>query len=74
MPRISYEKERLKSFTFVIQKLVEKPRLYQGRKFDIRAWVLFNSWDGKVYLFKEPYVRTSSKEYKQFDINLAEEE
>jgi hypothetical protein len=30
-------------------------------------WVLLNSSDGKVYAFKESYVRTSSKEYKEFD-------
>ena len=36
--------------------------LYLKRKFDIRQWVLFNSSDGKVYLYEEPYVRTSSKE------------
>ena len=37
-------------------------------------WVLLNSSDGKVYAFKESYVRTSSKEYKEFDPNISPEE
>ena len=40
-----------RNFSFVVQKLIEKPLLYLNRKFDIRAWVLFNSWDGTVYLW-----------------------
>jgi len=36
--------------------------LIDGRKFDIRVWVLF-SHDFKVYFFKEGYVRTSSSLY-----------
>ena len=50
------------------------PRLYLKRKFDIRVWVLYNSADGKVYVFKEPYVRTSSKEYVKYDPEIPNEE
>ena len=57
------DKEKIKNFTFVIQKLIEKPMLYLKRKFDIRCWVLLNSSDGRVYVYSEQYVRTSSKEY-----------
>ena len=57
------EQDKYKSFSFVIQKLIERPLLFQQRKFDVRLWVLFNSSDGKVYLYQEGYVRTSSKEY-----------
>ena len=64
----------MKNFTFVIQKLIEKPMLYLRRKFDIRQWVLFNSSDGKTYMFQEPYVRTSSKEYVGYDPNLPNED
>ena len=64
----------MKNFTFVIQKLIEKPMLYLRRKFDIRQWVLFNSSDGKVYMFQEPYVRTSSKEYLGYDPDLPNED
>ena len=67
-------KEQLKNFTFVVQELIEKPMLYLKRKFDIRQWVLFNSSDGKLYIFSEPYVRTSSKEYKGYDPNLPNED
>ena len=48
--------------------------LYLKRKFDIRQWVLFNSSDGKVYMYDEPYVRLSSKEYLGYDPNLPNEE
>lgn len=48
--------------------------LYMKRKFDIRQWVLFNSWDGKIYMFNEPYVRTSSKEYIGYDPDLPNED
>lgn len=68
------EKEKLKSFTFVIQKLIEKPLLYHNRKFDIRVWAILNSYDGKFYCFKESYVRTSSKEYKQYDPDVPNED
>ena len=60
--------EQRKNFTFVIQKLIERPFLYNNRKFDIRCWVLLNASDGRVFIFEEPYVRTSSKEYvPEFD-------
>lgn len=61
-----------KNYAFVLQKLVEKPFLYLKRKFDIRCWVLLNGSDGKVYIFEEPYVRTSSKEYTPYDPDLPE--
>ena len=51
----------------MIQKLIERPMLYLKRKFDIRCWVLLNSSDGRVYVYSEQYVRTSSKEYSSID-------
>lgn len=50
--------------------MIEKPLLYLKRKFDIRQWVLLNSSDGKVYFYRECYVRTSSKEYTDYDPNV----
>jgi hypothetical protein len=41
----------IQTTSFVIQKYMEQPLLYGGRKFDIRVWVLITH-DLKVYLFK----------------------
>ena len=48
--------------------------LYHNRKFDLRVWAILNSADGKVYVYKECYVRTSSKQYVEYDPNLSNEE
>ena len=68
------KEEKMKNFTFVIQKLVERPMLYFNRKFDIRQWVLLDASNGKVYIYKESYVRTSSREYVDYDPQLPEED
>ena len=47
---------------FVIQKYIERPLLIDQRKFDIRLWVLI-SFDGRCYLFREGYIRTSSSKF-----------
>jgi hypothetical protein len=52
----------IQSSSFVIQKYMEQPLLYGGRKFDIRVWVLVTQ-ELKVYLFKEGYMRLSSNAY-----------
>ena len=58
----------MKEHSFVIQKYIERPLLLSGRKFDIRMWVLVTgSLD--VYLFKEGYIRTSSKPFDLSDAN-----
>lgn len=51
--------------TFIIQKYMEKPLLYKGRKFDIRHYMLLTSFNGiiKAYWFPEGYIRTSSSPY-----------
>ena len=41
---------------------MERPLLIDERKFDIRLWVLVSS-EGKCYIFKEGYIRTSSWKY-----------
>ena len=48
--------------------------LYLNRKFDVRMWALINSYDGRVYVFKECYVRTSSMEYQGYDPNLSNDQ
>ena len=51
-----------KSLSFVIQKYIEEPLLINERKFDIRMWMLVTH-EMNFYLFKEGYLRTSSKKY-----------
>ena len=54
----------------IIQKYIEKPLLYCGRKFDIRIWVLFTNLISnnkfEAYVFKEGHLKASSE---TFDIN-----
>jgi hypothetical protein len=64
----------IRSSSFVIQKYMEKPLLFAGRKFDIRMWVLFTQ-ELKVFIFKQGYLRTSSYEFnlshdKVGDLNI----
>ena len=58
----------MKHNSFIFQKYIERPLLIHGRKFDIRCWVLWN-FDGKIYLFKEGYLRTSSMPYNIDPLN-----
>ena len=52
----------------IVQKYIECPLLYKGRKFDIRIWVLFIFKDEKLslYVFKEGHLKATCD---QFDIN-----
>ena len=67
---INQIKSELKLKYIIIQKYIEKPLLYCGRKFDIRIWVLFtyliknNKFE--AYVFKEGHLKASSE---IFDIN-----
>ncbi|CAD8065550.1 unnamed protein product [Paramecium sonneborni] len=51
--------------TFIVQKYIENPLLYNQRKFDIRCYILFTSINGqhKGFWYKEGYIRTSSSEF-----------
>ena len=51
--------------TFIVQKYLEKPLLYQRRKFDIRCFILITSINGIQigYWYQDGYVRTSSSEF-----------
>ena len=50
---------------FIIQKYIEKPLCYNGRKCDMRLWVLL-TWNFHLFLFKEGHFKASSLSY---DVN-----
>ncbi|EAR92967.2 tubulin-tyrosine ligase family protein (macronuclear) [Tetrahymena thermophila SB210] len=54
---------------WVIQKYIEKPLLYHGRKFDIRIWVLVTK-SGEIFIYKPGYIRTCCDEYNMQDIDV----
>ena len=56
------EKGDYQSDIIIIQKYIEKPFLYNGRKCDIRIWVLI-SHKMDVYIFKEGHLKASSVNY-----------
>lgn len=53
--------------SFVIQKYIEKPLLFKGKKFDIRQWVFITSWNPlEIWIYDEFYIRVASR---KFNIN-----
>jgi hypothetical protein len=58
------------SRSFIIQKYLERPFLFKSRKFDIRCYALFTSFNGnlQVFYFREGYLRTSGEEFVLDDI------
>ena len=50
------------SSLWVVQKYIEKPLLFNGRKFDIRIWGLVTA-KRELFCYRRGYVRTSSIEY-----------
>ena len=59
---VQYHKE---GRTYVVQKYIERPFLVYKRKFDIRCFGLFTSFNMNMqgYFYPEGYIRTSSKEF-----------
>ena len=48
----------------LIQKYLEKPLLYQGRKFDIRLWVLFIAeQEDDIYIFRQGHLKATCNKY-----------
>ena len=56
------KKKHYQSKKILLQKYIENPLLYNGRKFDMRIWVLLTH-DMKVYLFKEGHLKATSYKY-----------
>ncbi|CAD8095262.1 unnamed protein product [Paramecium sonneborni] len=54
-----------KQFTYLIQKYIEKPFLYNKRKFDIRCYFLITQLNNvmRAYWYEDGYIRTSSEEF-----------
>ena len=54
-----------KNRTYIIQKYLDNPFLYNKRKFDIRWYLLITTTNGNLqaYWCKEGYMRTASKEF-----------
>ena len=58
------EKRKRKCKCIIIQKYIEKPLLYQGRKFDIRLWVLYiGNKPDNIYIFKEGHLKATCGNY-----------
>lgn len=51
--------------TFIVQKYIERPFLYNKRKFDIRCYALITAINGVIqgYFYPEGYLRTSAREF-----------
>lgn len=47
---------------WIIQKYIEKPLLFKGRKFDIRMWAVATG-KHELFYYRHGYLRTSSSEY-----------
>ena len=48
--------------TYIVQAYINNPFLYNGRKFDIRHYMMITSVNGilKGYWYQDGYIRTSS--------------
>ena len=53
------KKGHYKSNKILLQKYIEKPLLYNGRKFDTRFWVLLTH-KMEIYLFREGHLKATS--------------
>ena len=63
------KKKHYQSKKILLQKYIEKPLLYRGRKFDVRIWVLLTH-NMKVYMFKEGHLKATSSLFSLEDKNF----
>ncbi len=56
--------------TYIVQAYLDRPLLYNGRKFDLRHYMLITTLYGKMraYWYSEGYVRTSSCQFDLEDL------
>ena len=68
------DNKKQKPRNLIIQKYLESPLLYKGRKFDIRIWVLFTYTNKdnnySLYVFKEGHLKACSDEFNIDNDNL----
>lgn len=57
--------------TFIVQKYIEKPALYNQRKFDIRCFGMLTLINNKLkgYVYDNGYLRTSSRNFVNDDLS-----
>jgi hypothetical protein len=63
---IRFLESSIKFSYWVVQKYLERPLLFKGRKFDIRMWAFVHS-NSELYYYNEGYLRTSSEAYTMDD-------
>lgn len=51
--------------TYIVQEYLDRPFLYQRRKFDIRHYMMISGVNGHIkgYWYESGYIRTTSYEY-----------
>lgn len=56
------EEEQEDTRTYIVQMYIDRPLLYNNRKFDIRHYMLITNLFGvtRAYWYAEGYIRTSS--------------
>jgi len=66
--RLEEALECVKSGMWMAQKYIERPLIIEGKKFDIRQWVLITSWQPMgVWVYKDSYLRFSFDDYDSTD-------
>ena len=69
MKNFEGKKGLYKSSKIILQKYIENPLLYNGRKFDVRLWVLLTH-KMEIYMFKEGHLKATSFNYTSDNTDL----
>ena len=69
LKNIGEKKGLYKSNKIILQKYIENPLLYNGRKFDVRLWVLLTHTN-EIYLFREGHLKATSFNYSSESTDL----